>query len=507
LGAERTSLPTRFDPRPVEARWYKVWLERDAFRAGLDDGRPTYSMVIPPPNVTGSLHLGHALNNTLQDALARHRRLRGFNVLWLPGTDHAGIATQVVVERELAKRGTSRHEIGREAFIDEVWRWKERHGARIIEQLKALGCSCDWSRERFTMDPGLSRAVRTAFVRLYRDGLIYRGERLVNWCPRCQTVLSDLESPYRPVAGSLYAIRYPFADGDEAIEIATTRPETLLGDTAVAVHPEDERYQSWLGRRVRLPLADDFVDRAFGSGAVKVTPGHDPSDFECGQRLGLPAVNILHPDGRLNENAGPYEGLTVVDARARVLADLRAQGLLLDVREHPHEVPHCDRCDTLIEPLLSEQWFVRMQPLAEPALEAVREGRVIFHPRLWEKTYFHWLENIRDWTVSRQLWWGHRVPAWRCERCGQWTVESEDPARCSSCGAVELQQEVDVLDTWFSSALWPFSTLGWPDDTPELRCFYPTSALSTGFDILFFWVARMVMMGLRLVGDVPFRDV
>ncbi len=499
----------------MESRWYTAWLEAGLFHARVEDPRPPWSVVIPPPNVTGSLHLGHALNNTLQDVLARHRRLQGFNVCWMPGTDHAGIATQVVVERELAKEGKTRHELGREAFVDRVWEWKARSGARIVEQLQALGCSCDWERERFTMDPGLSRAVREVFVRLHGEGLIYRDAFLVNWCPRCSTVLSDLEAPHRPSPGRLYTIRYPFVDGDDAIEIATTRPETLLGDTAVAVHPEDERYARHVGRTLRLPLldreiplvADAFVDREFGSGAVKVTPGHDPNDFECGRRLGLPIVNILNPDGTLNENAGPYAGLTVSEARGRVVADLETRGLLLGSREHPHEVPHCDRCDTVVEPLVSEQWFMRMEPLARPALEAVRDGRTTFHPRQWEKTYFHWLENVRPWVISRQLWWGHRIPAWRCTACERWTVAVEDPSACIHCGEAELEQDADVLDTWFSSALWPFSTFGWPDATPELELFYPTSVLSTAHDIIFFWVARMMMMGLHFMYDVPFRDV
>jgi len=473
-------------------------------------------MVIPPPNVTGHLHLGHALNNTLQDVLCRHQRIADRNVLWVPGTDHAGIATQVVVERELAREDRTRHDLGREAFVERVWAWKARSGARIIEQLQALGASCDWSRERFTMDPGLSRAVREAFVRLYHEGLVYRGESLVNWCPRCTTVLSDLESPYRSVPGHLWTLRYPFADDPaRGIEVATTRPETMLGDTAVAVHPDDARYRDAVGRRLRLPLlgreipvvADDFVDPAYGSGAVKVTPGHDTNAFECGRRQRLPAINLLHPDGSLNDNAGPYAALPVAEARRRVLADLEAEGALLGSEPHAHEVPHCDRCDTVVEPLLSEQWFMRMKPLAEPAIAAVREGRTRFHPRSWENTYFHWMENIRDWTISRQLWWGHRIPAWRCAGCGEWTVRVEDPARCHACGGAELVQEEDVLDTWFSSGLWPFSTLGWPDDTADLRHFYPTSVLSTAFDIIFFWVARMMMMGLHFMGDVPFRHV
>jgi valyl-tRNA synthetase len=433
----------------------------------------------------------------------------------MPGTDHAGISTQVVVEKELAKRGKTRHDLGREAFVDQVWEWKAHYGARIVEQLQAIGCSCDWSRERFTMDPGLSRAVREVFVRLYGQGLIHRAEYLVNWCPRCTTVLSDLEAPHESVNGRLYAIRYPLVDGPGSITVETTRPETLLGDTAVAVHPDDERYRTLVGRRVRLPLlgreipvvADPFVDREFGTGAVKVTPAHDPNDFECGRRLGLPAINILNPDGTLNANAGPYAGLPVADARGRVVADLERDGLLAGSKPHAHEVPHCDRCGTVVQPLLSEQWFMRMAPLAAPAIDAVRDGRVRFHPPSWANTYFHWMENIRDWAISRQLWWGHRVPAWKCGACGEWTVAVDDPDRCSHCGRAELVQETDVLDTWFSSALWPFSTMGWPDDTPELRLFYPTDVLSTAFDIIFFWVARMIMMGLHFTGQVPFHDV
>lgn len=508
-------LPTRFDPKPAEARWYGEWLARDLFRARHDDARPRFSIVIPPPNVTGYLHLGHALNNTLQDVLARHKRIQGYNVLWLPGTDHAGIATQVVVERQLAEKGQTRHELGREAFVDAVWKWKEHSGSKIIEQLKALGSSCDWSRERFTLDAGLSKAVRTAFVRLHQEGLIYRGESLVNWCSRCATVLSDLESPYQPEAGKLYSIRYPLKNTNECIEVATTRPETMLGDTAVAVHPDDERYQNWIGQTLRLPLtqreipvvADTFVDREFGSGAVKITPGHDLHDFECAQRLGLPRINILHSDGHLNENAGSYAGLTVPEARKRVVADLEAQGFLVGVKDHPHEVPHCDRCKTVVEPLLSEQWFLDMEPLAKKAIAAVRDERTKFYPKSWEKTYFHWLENIRPWTLSRQLWWGHRIPAWRCTACQKWTVSVEDPSQCTHCGDTRLTQEVDVLDTWFSSGLWPFSTMGWPDDTEDFRAFYPTSVLSTGFDIIFFWVARMMMLGLHFTEEVPFRDV
>ncbi len=517
----RPELPKRFDPRPAEERWARTWRERNLFRAHVpgpgeaQDPRPRFSMVIPPPNITGSLHLGHALNNTLQDLLARHRRLQGQNVLWMPGTDHAGISTQVVVEKQLAKEGRTRHDLGRDAFVDRVWEWKAQSGSRIVEQLQALGASCDWSRERFTLDPGLSRAVREVFVRLYHEGLIYRSEYLVSWCPRCTTVLSDLESPSRPVSGRLYRIRYPVSEGEGTIEVETTRPETLLGDTAVAVHPDDPRWAAMIGRTVRVPLlgreipvvADSFVERDFGTGAVKITPAHDPHDFECGRRLGLPSINILKPDATLNENTGPYAGLPVDEARRRVLEDLERADLLAGTREHAHEVPHCERCDTIVQPLLSEQWFVRTEPLARPAIEAVRSGRVRFHPKSWENTYFHWMENIRDWAISRQLWWGHRIPAWRCEECAQWTVSVDDPDRCHACASPRIVQESDVLDTWFSSALWPFSTLGWPDDTPELRAFYPTDVLSTAFDIIFFWVARMIMMALHFTGEAPFRDV
>jgi len=509
-------LPKRFDHKPAEAKWYAEWLARNLFTPHSDDQRETFSMVIPPPNVTGALHLGHALNGSLQDVLCRHKRIQGYNVLWLPGTDHAGIATQVVVERKLADEGKTRHDLGREAFVAEVWKWKEVHGHRIVEQQKRLGVSCDWSRERFTMDEGLSRAVRAVFTKLHHEGLIYRANYLVNWCPRCMTVLSDLESPRETVAGNLYKIRYDFVEEGGGIEVETTRPETLLGDTAVAVHPEDDRYKHLIGKDVHLPLtersiriiADPFVDPGFGTGAVKVTPGHDPNDFECGRRLGLEEINLLNRDGTLNENAGSkYVGLSVKEARARVLADLEQLGLLLSVTPHSHEVPHCDRCKTVVEPLLSNQWFLRMEPLATRAIEVVRNGKVVFHPKNWENTYFHWLENIRDWPISRQLWWGHRIPAWQCGRCEQWTSSVETPSACEHCGAVKITQDEDVLDTWFSSALWPFSTMGWPEQTPDLEKYYPTSVLSTGFDIIFFWVARMIMMGLHFTGKIPFRDV
>jgi len=513
---EAKNLPKRFDAGPAEARWYQEWLKRDLFLPETDSPKPAYSIVIPPPNVTGALHLGHALNGSLQDVLARHKRMQGFNVLWLPGTDHAGIATQVVVERKLAEDGKTRHDLGREAFLEEVWKWKKIHGNTIIDQQKRLGASCDWSRERFTMDDGLSKAVREVFTRLHNEGLIYRANYLVNWCPRCMTVLSDLEAPRQSVGGNLYKIRYDFEDREGGIEVETTRPETLLGDTAVAVHPEDERFASLIGQRVKLPLtqrsieivADEFVDPEFGTGAVKVTPGHDPNDFECGRRLGLEEINLLHKDGSFNENAGEkYEGMDMKTARKTVLADLEALGLLLSTTPHQHEVPHCDRCKTVVEPLLSNQWFVKMEPLAKPAIEAVKNGNVKFHPKNWENTYFHWMENIRDWPISRQLWWGHRIPAWECGTCGEWTSDVDTPTACRACGGSDLTQDDDVLDTWFSSALWPFSTMGWPDETADLKSFYPTAVLSTGFDIIFFWVARMIFMGLHFMDEVPFHDV
>ncbi len=513
---QEKNLPKRFDAEPAEARWYQEWLKRDLFRPETDSQKPPYSIVIPPPNVTGALHLGHALNGSLQDVLSRHKRMQGYNVLWLPGTDHAGIATQVVVERKLAEDGKTRHDLGREAFLEEVWKWKKIHGNTIIDQQKRLGASCDWSRERFTMDEGLSKAVRTVFTHLHQEGLIYRANYLVNWCPRCMTVLSDLEAPRQSVGGNLYKIRYDYEDREGGIEVETTRPETLLGDTAVAVHPEDERYGSLIGQRVKLPLtqrsieivADEFVDPAFGTGAVKVTPGHDPNDFECGRRLGLEEINLLHKDGTFNENAGEkYAGMDMKTARKTVLADLEALGLLLSTTPHQHEVPHCDRCHTVVEPLLSNQWFLKMEPLAKPAIEIVRNGKVKFHPKNWENTYFHWMENIRDWPISRQLWWGHRIPAWECGACGEWTSDVDTPTACRACGGTDLTQDDDVLDTWFSSALWPFSTMGWPDETEDLKTFYPTSVLSTGFDIIFFWVARMIFMSLHFMKEVPFQDV
>ncbi|MBX5437272.1 MAG: valine--tRNA ligase, partial [Alicyclobacillaceae bacterium] len=478
--------------------------------------RPPFSIVMPPPNVTGVLHLGHAWDNTLQDIIVRFRRMQGFDVLWLPGTDHAGIATQARVEKALREEeGVSRHELGREAFVERVWAWKRRYGQNITEQLRALGVSCDWSRERFTMDEGLSRAVREVFVRLFEKGLIYRGRRIINWCPRCATALSDIEVEHREVEGALYHVRYPAADGSGELVVATTRPETMFADVAVAVHPDDDRYRGWIGRRVRLPLtereipviADAYVDPAFGTGCLKITPAHDPNDFEVGQRHGLEMPQCIEADGRLNEWAGPYQGLTCEEARQRVPEGLAAGGFLGKRESIVHAVGHCSRCDTVVEPFLSDQWFVRMEPLAQAALAALGRGELRFVPERFEKVFVHWLENVRDWCISRQLWWGHRIPAWYCGDCGGVTVAREDVTTCGECGSTDVRQDEDVLDTWFSSALWPFSTMGWPDDTADMLRYYPTNVLVTGYDILFFWVARMVFMGLEFTGRMPFREV
>jgi len=511
-----TAIEKVYDPRRFERRWYEHWESLGVFTADPASDRPRYVMVIPPPNVTGRLHMGHALNNTLQDILARWRRMRGDDVLWLPGTDHAGIATQMVVDRELQKEGSSREALGREAFVERVWRWKEEYGGAILGQLKALGCSCDWTRTRFTLEPALSRAVREAFVRLWEDGLIYRDRFIVNWCPRCRTAISDLEVVPQPIAGRLYTLRYPFAEGEGFIDVATTRPETMLGDTGVAVHPEDERYAAFIGRKVRLPLtdrlvpvvADPFVDRAFGTGAVKITPAHDANDFAAAARTGLPALLVMDEGGRMNDNVpAPYRGLDRFEARARVIEDLRAAGVLIEVKDHPHQVGHCQRCGTIVEPYLSMQWFLRIAPLAEDAVRAVADGRVVFTPAHWVNSYNEWMGKIHDWCISRQLWWGHPIPAWHCGACGRLMVARATPERCDACGKTALSPDPDVLDTWFSSALWPFSTMGWPDDTVDLRTYYPTTTLVSGFDILFFWIARMIMMGLKFRGEAPFRSV
>ncbi len=508
-------MPDRYNPKDVENRIYEWWLKGGFFKAEDKSTKIPFSIILPPPNVTGSLHLGHALNHTVQDVLVRWKRMQGFNVLWMPGTDHAGIATQSVVERELKKESKNRRDMGREKFVERVWEWKEQYGGRITEQMRYLGDSCDWDRLCFTLDDGVSKAVRKVFVDLYNKGLIYKGLKLINWSPALESAISDLEVEHKEVKGSIYHIRYPLADGSGHIEVATTRPETMLGDTAVAVHPDDERYQAWIGKQVKLPLtgrtipiiADTYVDRAFGSGVVKITPAHDFNDYAVGQRHKLTMLNILNKDGTLNENGGAYQGKKVPDARKLVLADLEAQGFLVKTEPHTHQVGHCSRSGVVVEPYLSEQWFVKMAPLAAPAKRVVESGTVVFEPESWTKTYLHWMSIIEDWCISRQLWWGHRIPAWTCADCQKWTVSETDPTACSHCGSAKIKQEEDVLDTWFSSALWPFSTMGWPQKTELQDTFYPTSVLVTGFDIIFFWVARMIIMGLEFKQDVPFRTV
>ncbi|HUG52092.1 MAG TPA: valine--tRNA ligase [Vicinamibacteria bacterium] len=511
----KDQLAKAYEPRDVESRWYPFWEKSGFFTADPGSTRPRFAIVIPPPNVTGSLHIGHAFTLTLQDVIVRWKRMSGFDTLWLPGLDHAGIATQMVVERQLAREGKRKEDLGREAFEARVWKWKEESGGKILSQLRTMGYSLDWTRERFTMDPGLSRSVREVFVRLWEEGLVYRGHYIVNWCPRCVTALSDLEVETEPAAGQLWHIRYPARDGGAGIVVATTRPETLLGDTAVAVHPDDERYRDLVGRTVLLPvlgreipvMADPFVDRTFGTGAVKITPAHDPNDFQAAQRLGLPSIDIMDDRGILNDSAGPYAGQDRFEARKGIVAQLEREGLL--VRTEPHQVPlgHCQRCGTVVEPRLSRQWFVKMAPLAAPAIEAAESGELRFVPESWTKTYFEWMRNIRDWCISRQLWWGHRIPAWTCAACGELTVAREAPVACPKCGGGELEQETDVLDTWFSSGLFPFSTLGWPEETPDFRRYYPNDVMMTGYDILFFWVARMTMLGQRFAGAVPFPVV
>lgn len=507
-------LSKSYDPGPIEDKWYETWLADGIFRGEAKSDKPAFSIVIPPPNVTGSLHLGHALDNTLQDILCRVKRMQGYNVLWMPGTDHAGIATQSVVERTLLAEGKTRHDLGREAFIERVWQWKEEYGSRIINQLKKLGASCDWDRERFTMDEGLSRAVRKVFVDLYNKDLIYRGKYLINWCPRCMTALSDVEVEHKEIDGKLYSVKYVFEDGEGALTVMTTRPETILGDVAIAVHPRDEKNRHLIGRKVVVPLVnrvipvieDNMVDPEFGTGAVKITPAHDPNDFLVGQRHGLEQIQVIDDYGVMSEESGKYKGLDRFEARSLLVEELHAAGLLVAVDDHKHSVGHCYRCSTVIEPYLSEQWFVRTKPLAEADMEFVKSGGIRFVPEQWTSTYYQWMENIRDWCISRQLWWGHRIPAWYCDDCGETIVALEAPAACK-CGSQNLRQDEDVLDTWFSSALWPFSTMGWPDETDELKTFYPTSVLVTGFDIIFFWVARMIMMGLEFMKEPPFHDV
>ncbi|HOC06091.1 MAG: valine--tRNA ligase [Bacillota bacterium] len=502
---------TAYNPGEIEPRIRQLW--QGKFTAPDAPEGETFSIVMPPPNVTGALHMGHALDCTLQDVLVRWKRMEGYACLWLPGTDHAGIATQIKVEEKLRQEGLSRHDLGREEFVAQVWKWKEKYHARIVAQMEEMGISCDWSRERFTLDEGCSRAVREVFVRLYEKGLIYRGEYIVNWCPRCQTALSDIEVEHEEAQSHLWHLKYPLADGSGHVVVATTRPETMLGDTAVAVNPGDERYAALVGREIRLPIsqrlvpiiADDFVDPQFGTGAVKVTPAHDPNDYEMGLRHNLPQVRVIDTQGRMTEAAGKYAGMDRYQCRQALVADLESQGALVNTEDYTHATGHCQRCATVVEPLVSRQWFVKMKPLAAPAIEAVRRGDTVFVPRRFERIYFNWLENIRDWCISRQLWWGHRIPAWYCQ-CGETIVAREDPSCCPKCGG-ELIQDPDVLDTWFSSALWPFSTMGWPEETEDYRHYFPTSVLVTGYDIIFFWVARMIFSSLEFTGQTPFKDV
>ena len=509
-------LDKKYEPGEVEKRWGRFWEEKNFFHADETRESPAFSIVIPPPNITGRLHIGHAFNNTLQDILTRWKRMQGCNALWQPGTDHAGIATQNVVEKQLHEEGTGRQDLGREAFVKRVWKWRNESGGTITNQLKKLGCSLDWERDRFTMDEGLSKAVREVFVSLYEEDLIYKGDYIINWCPRCHTALSDLEVEHQDIQGYLYHLKYSIKDSEDFLVIATTRPETMLGDTAVAVNPDDERYQKYKGKKLILPvlnrevplIIDDYVDTSFGTGALKVTPAHDPNDFELGRKHQLETINIMNPDGTMNSLASPtYEGLDRFECRKKLISNLKDSGVLIKIEDLNHSVGHCYRCRTVVEPYLSKQWFVKVKPLAEPAMKAVRDGSIKIVPKFWENTYFEWMENIRDWCISRQIWWGHQIPAWNCKACGEVVVARETPNSCSACSSTDLIQETDVLDTWFSSALWPFSTLGWPEKTDSLKRFYPTSVLCTGFDILFFWVARMIMMGLKFMGDVPFRDV
>ncbi|MGI6367922.1 MAG: valine--tRNA ligase [Anaerolineae bacterium] len=510
-----TEMPATYDPQAIEQPLYRWWWQRGDFKPKIDEAKKPFVMSMPPPNVTGALHLGHAIVAAVQDALIRYHRMTGRPTLWVPGTDHAGIATQAVVERELAKEGLTRHDLGREKFLERVWQWKELYHQRITEQHYSLGVSCDWDRERFTMDSGLSQAVREAFVRLYEQDLIYRGEYLINWCPRCGTAISDLEVEHHDAAGNLWYVRYWTEEGDASLTVATTRPETILGDTAVAVHPEDERFASLIGRRLRLPIvgrlipvvADEAVDREFGTGAVKVTPAHDPVDYGIAQRHGLPIINVMTDDMKMNDAAGVYAGQDRYECRANVVRDIEAQGDLIKIEPYQHAVGHCQRCATVVEPRISTQWFVRAGILAQPAIEAVREGRIRIVPERFTAIYYNWMENIHDWCISRQLWWGHRIPVWYCGECGETIVSRTDPSACPKCGSSHLTQDPDVLDTWFSSGLWPFSTLGWPEDTEDLRYFYPTSVLETAYDIIFFWVARMIMMGIHFTGQVPFDTV
>ena len=508
-------LAKQYDPAEVEDRIYQSWLDGKYFHAKLDEHKKPYTIVIPPPNITGQLHMGHALDETLQDILIPFRRMQGYDTLWLPGTDHASIATEAKIVEAMKKEGLTKEEIGRDKFLERAWAWKEQYGGRIVSQLKKLGSSCDWDRERFTLDEGCSRAVREVFVRLYEKGLIYRGERIINWCPHCRTSISDAEVEYTEKDGSFWHIRYPFADGSGYVELATTRPETMIGDTAVAVHPEDPRYKDLVGKMLILPLvgreipliADEYVERDFGTGVVKITPAHDPNDFEVGLRHNLPVINVMTDDGHMTDDCGKYAGMDIYECRKQIVKDLEEAGYLIKIEPMKHNVGSCYRCHTVVEPRVSKQWFVKMEPLAKPAVEVVRNKEIRLIPERMEKVYYNWMENIKDWCISRQLWWGHRIPAWYCDDCGETIVAKEAPTACPKCGGTHLHQDEDTLDTWFSSALWPFSTLGWPDDTPEMRHYYPTSTLVTGYDIIFFWVARMIFSALEYTGKAPFNTV
>lgn len=504
-----------YDPSIVEDRLYQNWLNKKYFHAEVDRSKEPFTIVIPPPNITGQLHMGHALDNTLQDILIRWKRMQGYNALWMPGTDHASIATEVKIVQKMAEEGLTKKDIGREGFLERAWEWKKEYGGTILKQLQRLGSSCDWDRERFTMDEGLSKAVLEVFIRLYEKGWIYRGAKIINWCPECKTTISDAEVEHEEKGGHFWHIRYPMKDGNGYIQIATTRPETMLGDTAVAVHPDDERYKDFVGKTVILPLvnreipviADEYVDKEFGTGVVKITPAHDPNDFEVGLRHNLPQINILNDDGTLNKATGKYAGMDRYEARKLIVKELEEEAFLVKIEDHLHNVGLHDRCNTVIEPMIKMQWFVKMEELAKPAIEVLKNEKLRFVPERFGKTYLHWLENIRDWCISRQLWWGHRIPAYYCEECGHIEVAREMPEACSKCGSNSLKQDEDTLDTWFSSALWPFSTLGWPDKTEELDYFYPTNVLVTGYDIIFFWVVRMVFSGLEQMEEVPFKDV
>jgi valyl-tRNA synthetase len=511
-----STMPKTYDPKQAEAKWYDYWLKGGYFQAGKDPDKEPFTIVIPPPNVTGNLHIGHALNNTLQDILIRFKRMQGYDALWLPGMDHAGIATQSRVEAKLREEGVSRHDLGREKFLDVVWQWKDEYSKNIANQWRKMGLSLDYSRERFTLDEGLSEAVKEVFVKLYEKGLIYRGEYIINWDPVARTALSDIEVIHKEVQGALYHIRYPLADGSGSVQVATTRPETMLGDTALAVHPDDERYQHLIGKEVILPLtgrkipviADEYVDQEFGTGVVKITPAHDPNDFEVGNRHQLPRILVMDESGKMNENAGKYQGMDRFDCRKQVVKDLENEGYLIRVEEHVHSVGHSERSGAVVEPYLSTQWFVAMKPLAERAIQAQKKGEgVRFVPERFEKIYFNWIENVRDWCISRQLWWGHRIPAWYCGQCNEMTVARQEPKTCPHCGSDQLKQDEDVLDTWFSSGLWPFSTLGWPEETADLKRYYPTDVLLTGYDIIYFWVARMIFLALEFTNDIPFKNV